>query len=280
MLDIPSVRFPPAKLVLSAAQEFNTISWLALAALYVALGCCLLTGCGVRIPAKAKPVVEGVGGKDTRADLSTIHLGTTTREEILRDWGWSDTHVNCDRLFVGQVNASTSKSSEVMLAPIPIPYAGTYRDWSIHFLFVEFNEKGTVSNFSVVPNFAAEMVAWVKRTPQPALDMSQPIELKSSFGLSEPVRAFHSLHSLSFNGSIVLESTGIELLSEDPKSLSVHLTFDQMHNFHGCVPECRFDLSGMPRARSRLSVSLSDPDLLTFFRYLEQVAPATIASKK
>jgi hypothetical protein len=47
-----------------------------------------------------------------------------------------------------------------------------------------------------------------------------------------------------------------------------------VHNFY-----C-FDVSGTPRARSRLSIALSNPDLLTFIRYLMQVAPSTIASKK
>ena len=257
----------------------------------VTLVCFLPSGCGVRIPVKAAPVIEGVGGKGTTADLTTIHPGTSTREEILRNWGWSDTHVNSDRIFVGQVRASTSRSSIVLIAPIPIPYAGTYRDWAVHFLIVEFDDRGTVSNDELIETgqLGHRMIAWLGRVPQPALDLHHSIQLKSSVEFTEPPPVLH--RALFFKGGLSLQSDGLELRSEDSNPAPVHLALEQLHKLHGCgiyLPEgstdvqnfyC-LDVSGTPRARSRLSIALSSSDLLTFIRYLMQVAPSTIESNR
>src|SRR5712692_204083 len=102
-------------------------------------------GCGVRVPVHATPRVEGPAGANTIVDPSTIRPGISRREEILRDWGWCEAHVDSDRLFLGRVNRSTTRGVNVMVVPIPVPYAGSSRDWEIQNLFIEFDVKGVVS---------------------------------------------------------------------------------------------------------------------------------------
>jgi hypothetical protein len=135
------------------------------------------TGC-LSVPVHVAPKVQGAGGKGTIAEPATIEVGKSSREEVERSWKWCEVPTKLDRLFLCKVKRSASRDIEVvMLVPL-----GASRDWEEQFLFVEFDERGTVSKTYFVSHYhlMRALVEWINRNPQSPLDLSQPIELASS----------------------------------------------------------------------------------------------------
>ncbi len=249
--------------------------------LAIAILCGVAAGCGVRVPVSSKPITQGAGGEGSTSDPSTIRPGVSRRDETLRDWSWCDVHLSNERLFVCRVNRSTTRGVNVMLAPIPIPYAGSSRDWEIQNLLVEFDEKDLVSrNYFVSDNHLPGAIAsWMARSPQPVLDLSKPIELHSAaIMLSGPPPVWHS--PVIFSGSLTLLANAIDIHSNDAAGISTRILLQQVRKFHRClepkIAVC-LDLNGMPRAQSHLYFALEIPDLLTFVRYVRQEDLSAVA---
>jgi len=240
----------------------------------------LLGGC-FHFPVKAKPVIEGQGGKNTFADSSTIRPGASTRQEILRDWSWCDTHVDSDRLFVGRVRRSTSRSVQ-MVAEVPIDYS---RDWNVDYLFVEFGDNDIVSRTYFVPkgHLARGVLAWIRTALQPRLDISQPIEIKSVAELHKSWTKWANPRSYE---TVVLHPDWIELVHKDAKDTVVRLPSSQLRNFEEGVYVAEqgsegwtgfsLGLAGGQRPANSVDLHLNVPNLVTFLRYLDQVAPSAL----
>lgn len=204
-------------------------------------------------------------------DPADIHPGSSTREEIRKDWECCDAHVVSDGLFVA------TKRSE---------------HGEIRYLLVEFDDKEVVSRFHVVnpDDMVREAVSWARRTPQP-LDLSNPIQLKPL------IVAFAGWRVHFLSGPIQLHADGIHIGGEGnglelkPSQLSrfrqcgamkisLHHTCTGFGAFGVNVdaehPGTQIDVSGLPEMGSHLHILMDVPDLFTFVRYLRQTAPLAL----
>jgi hypothetical protein len=240
----------------------------------------LLSGC-FHFPVKAAPVTEGSGGKKTVADPSTIRPGTSTREEILRDWNWCDTHVDSAHLFVGSVRRSASRSVQ-MIGEIPVDFS---RNWKIEYLFAEFDDKGVVSRTYFIPSghLARAILAWIRSAPQPYLDVSHPIELKSVAELSKSWNKWADQRSYEI---VILLPDSIELIHKEAKDTVVRIPSDQLRKFEEGTYVAEqggegwtgfsLGLAGTQRPGNKVNLHLNVSNLVTFLRYLNQVAPSAL----
>jgi hypothetical protein len=237
------------------------------------------SGC-VKVPVRVEAQTEGPEGKGKLVDPSTIRPGTTTREQVLHDWGWSDSHVDSERLFVGSMRRSTRKDTGFYVgAAIPV-YMGNEREWEIQNLFLEFDEKGVVTKSYFVSDFhlVHELASCAARTSPPALDLSKAIRIKSNINLKSFPPVFHS-HYMG-NGTLVLAADALEF-HPDPEAATtppVRVAPDQLKRFRDCGKDKCLELRGMSRDYSIAELSLGPADVFTILRYLRQLAPSAISS--
>ncbi len=118
-------------------------------------------------------------------------------------------------------------SKEKLVDTIGPVYVGSEgRQWVQENLFVEFDDTGVVQKTYFVSHhdLVREVSFWVTRTMPPALDVSQPIEIKAKIqtrGFSHKTRAEH--------GVVVLSADGLEMQSEDQNGHSlVRIRLDQV----------------------------------------------------
>jgi lipoprotein NlpI len=207
-------------------------------------------------------------------DLSAIHPGSSTREQIRVDWACCGANVVSDRLFIATPPSERGK---------------------IKYLLVEFDERGVVSRSHLVSpdDMVPEAVSWARRTAEP-LDLSSLIQLKPA------IVAFAGWRVHYFSGPIQLQRDGLRIGGEGS---SLMLKPDQLSRFrqcgalkislhHTCTgfgafgvdvdeqhPGTQIDVSGLPDIGSHLHILMNVPDLFTFVRYLRQTAPLALANK-
>lgn len=203
------------------------------------------------------------------ADPAAIHQGSSTREEVRRDWACCDAHVVSDRLFVGTVHLEHGQ---------------------IKYLFVEFDEKGIVSKTHLVSpdDIVPEAVRWARTTPEP-LDLSRPMALTPS------IIVFAGWRVRYFSGPITLYPDGLHIGAE-----ALQLKPSQLSKFRQCgalkislhhtctgfgafgvdvdaeTPGTQLDVSGLSGIDSHLHILMKVPDLFVFVRYLRQTAPKAL----
>jgi len=99
------------------------------------LVCFALTGC---VPTPMPKRARGAAGTDLPGvpDTSQIHLGFTTRAEILEKFSSINTGVPGQRLFVGRWAFSHGGGNGI-------------RDWTLQDLIVRFNDQGIVEKYAV-----------------------------------------------------------------------------------------------------------------------------------
>jgi len=205
------------------------------------------------------------------ADPTAIHPGSSTREEVRRDWACCDAHVVGDRLFVGSVHSGHGQ---------------------IKYLFVEFDEKGIVSRTHAASpdDIVREAVRWARTTQEP-LDLSRPIEL------TPPIIFFAGRRARYFSGPITLYPDGLRIGGD---GTGLQLKPSQLSKFRQCGtskislhaicigldafgfevdaehPGTQLDVSGLPEIGSHLRILMKVPDLFVFVRYLQQTAPVAL----
>jgi hypothetical protein len=240
------------------------------------------TGC-FRVPVRAAPKVQGAGGKGTVADPASIQPGKSNRQELLRDWSWCDAHVNLDQLFICQVERSTSRGI-TFVTYIP---AEVSRNWHRQFLFVEFDDRGIVSQVFFVPEdgLVKAMMEWLRRNPQPPLDLRQPVDLRSSsFRLAKGHPNLSGTHT-TVADSVLLQQESILLRSNQATAPELRLRPEQLGPFckpafvgHQCIRV--HELSGSLTKYSTLYMDLDASEAMTFIRYLQQVLPSVTLSSR
>jgi tetratricopeptide (TPR) repeat protein len=205
------------------------------------------------------------------ADPAAIHSGFSTREEVRRDWACCDAHVVSDRLFVGTV---LSKHEQMK------------------YLFVEFDEKGVVSNSHLASpdDVVRDAVLWARTTREP-LDLSRQMQITPS------VTVFTGRRLEYLPGPIKLYPNGIHI---DGDGTGFLLKPSQLSNFRQCgelkislhhlcggfgrfgvdidaeTPGTQIDVSGLPEIGSHLHILMKVADLFLFVRYLQQTAPTAL----
>ena len=135
----------------------------------------LWLGC-LAAPMRVPTHTQGPSGKHANTDLSFLHVGSTTRAEVLQQLGWADSKLKNDRLFL----ARWRDSKWVVAWAVGGGYSGTRgapRLWHTHNLTVEFDEKDLVTAYHVVGDdaLAKELLASLERTKTPGLDFSSPV---------------------------------------------------------------------------------------------------------
>jgi lipoprotein NlpI len=206
-------------------------------------------------------------------DPVAIHTGSSTREEITGDWACCDAHVVSNRLFVAAVRSERKEAK---------------------YIFVEFDDKGVVSRSHLVSpdDMVHEATSWARTSTEP-LDLSSPIEL------NPPIVVFTGWHARYFSGPIHLQRDGVRISGNGSNLL---LNPGQLNRFRQCGslkislhhictgfgafgvdvdeahPGTQIDVSGLPEIGSHLHILMSVPDLFTFVRYLQQIAPSALAA--
>lgn len=229
-------------------------------------------GC-VPVPVKVQPQIQGPESTDKAPNPSAIQPGITTRETIVKDWGWSDVHVDCERLFVGQMSRSTEKWVTTFVG-IPM---GSERDWQNDLLFVEFDERGVVAkDYFVPPNHLyGAMIAFLESTPTPKFNLSSPKEIGGSFDF----RGHLGSHNYRA-GKLFLRDDAIEYLTgvAAPTATRVRIETARIKKFHlasGFIFES-LELQDMPRGQHQLEFELKPADAFVLVRYVQQVAPGAL----
>ncbi len=114
----------------------------------------LVSGCLV-VPVPA-PTRTSAPPEVKRIDLSFIHPGITTRDEIQEKLAWSDVGFRSELAFVGRWSKSSSATFWMIGGGGPqgvgTGAAGGGRNWTAKTLLVNFDEKGIVSSWRFVPD--------------------------------------------------------------------------------------------------------------------------------
>lgn len=244
----------------------RTLTPVLLAAWSVSAGC-------LSVPVHVQPQVQGPESSGLMVDPSVIQPGLTTREEMLKNWGWSDVHIESNRLFIGEMKRSTAKRVD-MLGGIPVEVR---RDWEDQFLFVEFDEKGVVtkSHFVHQNHSYSEMVSYLEDTRLPPLDFSKPYEIPGGFGFRGP----YGSHEYN-EGSLVLSADAMEYIPGPKSRVQSRVRIEKSHvkKLHPGLGFHSLELRAMPKGQNRLEFDLEPAKAFTFLRYLQQVAPAALRS--
>jgi len=120
------------------------------AVLGIFLYCVLLTGCIVApIPMTKRIEAPGEAPGRTAPDLSRLHTGQTTRQDVFEKLSLVDTGYSTEDLFFGRW--VTSGSGWVwMIAGNNAGEGGYWRNWRVHNLLVTFNKNGSVKDVQEV----------------------------------------------------------------------------------------------------------------------------------
>lgn len=153
------------------------LCWAVLVAL-TALSC---DGCGAFVtPMRAPTHNYGAAGEgpNGKLSLSFIQVGKTNREEVIQKLGWTNTGLKDDRLFLGRW--ASSSWGVYSMAGMGTEVAEDWnRHWGAHNMLIEFDEKGLVRKYRIVPD--SELIkaldAIVAQSPGRPLDLSKPMEI-------------------------------------------------------------------------------------------------------
>ena len=168
----------------------------------------LSAGC-IAFPVRMSPELLGQPG--VSADHTFIKVGQTSRDEVLRSLGWTDTGMRESRLFWGSWKASTSGT--VVVFAIPGAMGGERnRNWLTHNLLVEFDENGTVSRAREVKekDIVRELFAWSRQSVSAASSFS--LLAKQSFEAS--TGDFRGNH----DGRMTVRSDSLEFFDRDSRT--------------------------------------------------------------
>jgi hypothetical protein len=198
--------------------------------------------------------------------MGKIQPGKSTREDVLRDWEWCNAHLDSNRLFVGKVVHSKTKNID-MMGPIYMGSEG--RQWDDENLFVEFDDKGTVTKAYLGSHrdFLRQISSWVRQTELPPLDLSKPIQIKGTIQTGSFSHKLWALH-----GVVLLAAEGLDFRSEDENGPHlVHVNIGQVEAIGGDYWSGQhLKLRGVP-GWSNVNLELTMPDVFLLVRYLKQV---------
>jgi hypothetical protein len=142
--------------------------------------CLLLTGC-LMAPIPVKMRVEGAMNapeKGYKPDTAFIHVGQTSKAEVSQTLAWANVQLKSERLFMARW-ISSSSSTIWMVGGNGGGMAGGERNWNIHTLVVEFDEKDVVRRVATIgeEDLASQLVVWAMEAGEPQPDLSKHIEL-------------------------------------------------------------------------------------------------------
>ena len=110
---------------------------------------------------------------ETKVDLDFIQIGSTTRQEVVKKLLAIDTGLEHERLFWGRWVTSQG----IFIVGTAPGGAGSIREWEAYNAMIEFDEKGFVKAYRVVPDKSVikELTSWVAR--EPSSEFCTPVEI-------------------------------------------------------------------------------------------------------
>jgi hypothetical protein len=246
------------------------IRWVAVAAL--AFSFC--QGCLV-LPVRAPTKTSGASGETAKVQMNFIEAGKTTREEVLRKLGGTESAIEGDTYFVGRWTSS-SWGVLWMVTGNNTADGGWNRHWETRNVLVEFDEMGLVKEYRVFPDsqLLKEFSALVAKGPKRPLDLSKPMEI--------PVEHFSLRREINSSGTIILENDSFEFREADGAGKhSFKISPNQIRDFslapmaEGNHPDPHYvkqsiHFSGKTRVGSRITLSVDVPTVLLLVKYLAQ----------
>jgi hypothetical protein len=245
-------------------------------ALTCALSCLFWLGCVT--PMRVPHHTEGPAGQHASADLNFLHVGSTTRAEVVQQMGWADAGIKNQRLFLGRWRDSKWVVAWVVAgagdAGAGGGAGGAPRVWHTHNLIVEFDDKNNVvTKYHVFPDdiLPRELSASLQRVNTPPLDLSHPIDVpvkhrrgqhyepatlslgKDSIELSKPDRADSNFKITPQKITGLTFVNGLKEESPSPQSTNYTLHFSEKTN-----------------VGKNLTMRIDMPALVTLVQYLAQ----------
>ena len=249
--------------------------WVAVGALAISF----CQGCVV-LPVRAPTHTSGASGETEKVELKFIEAGKTTRDEVLRKLGGTETAIEGDTYFVGRW-ASSSWGVLWMVAGNNTGAGGWDRHWGIHNVLVEFDEQGLVKNYRVFPDsqLIKELSALVAKGPKHPLDLSEPMEIR--------VEHYTLRQEINPSGTIVLENDSFEFREAGGTGKhSFKISPNQIRDF-SLTPQSEGDhpdphtvrqtihFSGKTRVGGKITFRVDVPTVLLLVKYLAQTRSKT-----
>lgn len=143
------------------------------------LHCVFSTGCIVApIPMTKRVEAPGEAGGRTAPDLSVLHPGQSTREDVLEKFSVIDTGYSGENLFFGRW-VSSGSGWVWMIAGDNTGEGGYWRNWKVHNLVVTFDDNGTVKDFNEVDDKQVlKLLARLSPTQAQTASLALPISMQ------------------------------------------------------------------------------------------------------
>ncbi len=141
-----------------------------------------LAGC-IAVPMRAPTRTIGTLGREGNADLNFLKRGATTRSQVEEKLEWTDTGFKDDQAFFGRWIGS----SWTVLWGVGGGYSGDVgsdRQWTLHNVLIEFDEKSVVKNYREFPDevLVPEISKWAQRRSAPAPSLPVTLKVKHRHG--------------------------------------------------------------------------------------------------
>jgi hypothetical protein len=128
-------------------------------------------GCVV-VPVRMPTKTQDMSGKPLELDFAFLKSGSTTRDQIVKNFAAIDAHLNQNDFFWGRWESSKWRFQAVGLAP------DGERQWENYNVLIQFDQTGTVKNWVLVDD---------KRLNQ-QLDLFDPVATQVPLDLASPLR--------------------------------------------------------------------------------------------
>jgi hypothetical protein len=210
-----------------------------------------------------------------KVDLSFIHTGITTRDEVIQKLGWADAGIKSEQMFLARWSMWGNSN------PVLVMFEGKAARFQN--LMIEFDSQGIVQAFRPIQekNLAQELSDWASRSHQPLLDLSTPIKF-SVFDSTGPgvadlilekdfVKLREPHDGLQVPPGEISEIISSRFGTSDPSFTMVTVSFPKLARKPGIVADGSVKL----KTRRGFLLQLHPADLLTLMRYFKQTRPAT-----
>ena len=204
----------------------------------------------------------------TKIDLDFIQIGSTTRQEVVKKLLEIDTGLKHERLFWGRWATSSWATSDMTMGGKDV------RNWKNLNAMIEFDEKGFVKAYRVVPDKSVvkELTSWVAR--EASSEFSTPVEITV---------LHHHARNDSYNSSkLTLTEDFVEFQEFEDGSHNFRISPEKVKRVSMARPEWpspQYFLSSIhlrekTKAGRKITVKIDIPSLMVLLKYLRPDRPA------
>ena len=238
-----------------------------------ALLCCIgFTSCIVApVPMTKRMEVSGSASVQKVPDLTLLHAGQSSRQEVLHQLAAIDTGYGGEDLFFGRW-VSSGSGWIWFIAGDDTGAGGYWRNWRVHNVLVTFDENGMVKDLNKVDD--KRLLGTAARLPHSQFysgDLSIPIDMYVRRQFQRPV-------------ALLLKADFIAFDHPDPPKIYFHITPREVsrlrlirchHPDPGSV-QMQLDFRGKTALGRRVVFRIAPPDLLRLTEYLQTANPTAL----